>query len=245
MIYFLAQNSREVAYFIYTIQTLTLFNEYIAEWYTTPDFPDFGFIPLRQKSFSLIAEKVWKRSKEIPRPPKGSISQREFNVLYELNQNGAIDFTNIDKAYGLGSGAAQYTYHKLKENGTLKRVTITMLNLPIKYNAIIMVSIVNGSDFGKNRAEILKEIIDDRIEVNKYTLVSDVELPHGIMFIMPVFNDQELALTQDHIKSKLNGIEVKTLIITDVILGSLCYRKQDKYQTAQYKLLTEEYKLET
>ena len=245
LIYFLSRSNSDIATFIYNLQTNTNFNKYSAEFFTTPDFTSYGFTPIRDKFFELLEEQVWERTKDSPIPRSDQISRRVFNVLKELTSNGSLEFHEIDIKYGYTSGASQYTYHQLIENGTIKRITISITPNNVKYNAIILAKITNGKSFGKTRKNLLKEIISQETEglINKYVLTSDIETPHGILFVLPIVKESDLHVVQAQLQKQVKGIEQTTIIITEIILGSFCYRRFDNTYSKQYRRLIEEYKV--
>lgn len=202
---------------------------YPARWYATVFYEHFGFVPIRGEFIDLL---------------KDSIMKREYAVLKELNDNGIQEFTAIDRKYGFDAGRAGYTYHKLRENQTIKRVTITMQRLPIRYVGVIANEMVEEVKFRAKRAKLLSDIIERTGSLtNKYALTGDVANPDGYLFFLPVL--QEGALSQAFEKiAKLNlGVDLKTSIITEILVGSFCYRLFDISYARQYSLLVEEYGL--
>lgn len=243
LIYSLVKDVREVDDFIYRLQSLSELSKYPSAWYTTPNLVTLNLIPLRDGFFGLLEESVWKRSKENPRPERGQLSEREWLVLRELNNNGAINFTEIDKRYSLEKGGARYTYHKLLDKGIINRITITLTSLPIKYNGIILTDIIDGHLFEETRPSLLLEIISDSDgPINKYILVGDVDNPHGGVFIAPVFTEGGLQNCEESL-GKTKGLRISTLVITDTIIGSFCYRRFDRTYTKQHQILVEKYKM--
>lgn len=244
VIYFCAESNRAVTFFIHGTRVSTVFKKYRAKWFVAPYFDDYGYVPLRNKFFELLKDKVWNRTKENPRPKLNNITNREFTILKELNSDGKKDFTEIDKDYSFDSGGSQYTYHKLKENGLLKRITITMDRLQIKYNVIFLSSIIDAEKFDNTRSVLLKEIIQySKGPITKYALVGDIEVPHGIIFIFPVFTENELQETNLFINKNIKGLNLETLIITNILIGTFCYRRFDSTYSNQHRLLIKEYKM--
>ena len=68
-------------------------------------------------------------------------------------------------------------------------------------------------------------------------------IPEGFLMCMPIFSDNDLIYTEKNIQEKLKGIRLRKLIITNIVVGSFCYRRYDNNYTNQHKLLVEEYKL--
>ncbi len=93
---------------------------------------------------------------------------------------------------------------------------------------------------------LLREIISDTEQgINKYALVGDIEVPKRVIFFMPVFNENELAQTQENMQRKLKGVEIRSLIATNVIVGDFCYKRFDNtdISCSQYQILANEYKI--
>ena len=241
IIYFLSNNHRDVAYFTFKLFSGDTFAPYPSDWYITPHYTA-NFIPLRDKFFELLKTKIWRKTKNKKRPESEDLIEREFNVLRELNRNGAVNFTEIDAKYKQGIGASRYAYFKLKERGILKRVTISLNNLPIKYHSIFIINFFYGMKFSKTRPNLLSDIIKDGPIINKYTHIGEIGIPMGVMLVMPVFNDYEVNETEDYIEKKINGVAFKKLVVTRIPIGSFAYRRFDKTYTNQYRLLVEEYK---
>ena len=242
IIYFLSNDHKDVAYFIFKLRSASIFAYYPSDWYLTPHYTA-NFIPLRDNFFELLKNKIWHRTKNTRKLESGDLTEREFNVLRELNKNGAINFTELDAKYKQGAGASRYTYLKLKEQGILKRLTISMNNLPIKYHSVFFTSSFYGVKFNKTRPNLLLDIIKDGPIINKYVQISEIGIPSGVMLVMPIFNDGDLKKTEDYIEKKVKWITFKKLVVTDIPIGSFAYRRFDKMYTNQYKVLVEDYGL--
>ncbi len=221
----------------------TRLNSYPSLWYTTPYYSRRHIFPLRNEFFKLLKEKVWKRTKEKPRPESGNLTEREYNILLELNGNGSENFVDIDKKYGYGGGTARYIYIKLKERGILSHITVTLEKLPIKYTAMLFLEHVEMDKFRKTRQNLLIETIKDTGLINKYALTGNIDTPHSYLLAMPVFTEDDLISTEEALKKNIGGIRLSKTIIIKNIVGSLCYRRLDNTYTNQYRLLVEEYKI--
>jgi hypothetical protein len=94
---------------------------------------------------------------------------------------------------------------------------------------------------GLDKLEILlSEMIRESSNINDlYTLVNNVALPFSILFIMPVFMGGEFENKIREIKTNMKGLKIKELMVSNVVLGSLCYRRFDKEQTYGYERLKE------
>lgn len=245
IIYFFSNDHKDVAYFIFRLKTTTIFGDYPSDWYFTPHYgaSAASFVSIRDSFFELLKDNLWHKEKTRRRQDAREVTEREFNLLRELNRNGAINFTEVDTKYNQGFGASRYAYQKLIERGILKRMTISMTNLPIKYHSIFLTGSFYGNKFKKTRPYLLLDIINDGPIVDKYAYVSDIGIPAGVMLVMPVFNDTSLKETEDYMENKIKWITLNTLIVTAIPIGTFAYRRFDKTYTNQYKLLVEEYKL--
>jgi DNA-binding Lrp family transcriptional regulator len=200
-------------------------------WNAAPISDGYGFVPLRDEFIDILKDKLL---------------TREYAVLKELNSNGNIDLTEIDKKYGFDKGRSQYSYHKLKEKGIIKRTTISMQKLPIRYIAIIFTDVINFEKFIKGRQKLLLNIIEqsERNYISKYLLVDDSVSPDTAILYLPVFNYGDLEAEVEKISNLDLGVRLRTMIATDTILGSLCFRNFDNSYSDQYKILSEKYNVE-
>ncbi len=236
------EKSREARSDIYELRE-TLAPTYDSKWYLVTLYSTYSFIPLRDEFFEILKEKTNKET-GAQTDGKRELLKREYGVLRSLNSNANIDFTDIDKKYGFDKGRAQYTYYKLKESQTLKRTTITMKKTNVKYNAVLFMEKINQMRLAQTREKLIREIISEgSTTMNKYALVGDVEMPDGGLFILPVHNESHLKLTQDWLSENLLGVKLKTLIVTEVVAGTFCYRLFDNEHTHQREILSYKYGL--
>jgi len=243
-VYFYSESNKAVAYLINEIRTKTPLKDYQAEWYIAPFFDDYGFIPIKNKFFDLLKGKVWQRTREQPRPLLNQITEREYTVLKSLTNDGNANFTDIDTLNNLERGASRYIFERLKEKGIIKRITIALSKLNLKYNAILIARVIDGSQIDASRKNLLLDIIEDKLpQINKYSLVGDIEIPHSVVYIFPILYENDLQEAIGTLTEKVKGIKLSVLMITGIIIGSLCYRKFDNEYSSQYRILSEEYKI--
>ncbi len=227
---------------IYNLRSSPVLSHCPADWQVSYYAAGMGLIPLRDKFFDIIKDRVWRRSKETPRKQKDQIFMREYATLRELNSNGLIDFSEIDKKYGLKQGSAQYTYHKLVNDRMLERVTGIMETMPKVGAAIFIAKQRNVGLFNEHRKEYLSELISDSDEVmNRYVFVGDIGSPYGIILISPLFNQGDLENVEESVKKVAKGSIIRTSVITDVLIGSLGFRRLDLTKTWAYETLVKEY----
>ncbi len=215
-------------------------------WYSSYFTQGIGYVPLREGFFDLLREKVWHRSKEQPKKKGSQIFLREYATLRELNSNGTISFSDIDKKYGLKSDSAQYTYHQLLENNMIFRITLTMDNPPIKDTAVLVIKQIDMKTINHNRVKWLRDSVDDtNASINKYIFSGDIGSPYGVLHIAPLYKNGDLEELEKQIYNITEGIEIESSIITNIIVGRLGYRKVDIpktwiYQNYYKKLLENE-----
>lgn len=91
--------------------------------------------------------------------------------------------------------------------------------------------------FVENREKWLENMISfDRSWINKYTYRGDMGLPDSIFCIKPIFDSCELHKTLEE-SELIKGTRTQSMIITDTIIGSLCYRNFDPKYTKTYDRL--------
>lgn len=246
MIYFVAKNNDDITTALYLLRQ-GLLKEYKALWYLTPYNNYYGYIPLRDEFFDLVEEdKVWHREKEEPRKPRNKMTYSEYVTLRELNTNGDSEFTEIAGRFHLKPYNIQYAYRALKDKYKfLSRITLTLHNLPLKYNAVLIMKIKDMAAFQDTRKNLMLNVIEEKIPSNKYITEGDISSPYSVIFIAPIFSDNDLAVLRKSITDEVKGIELEDMIVTEVIVGRLCYRLFDNMYSMQYKPLVEKYKLKT
>ena len=199
--------------------------KYPSEWYVSFFYEHFNFVPLRPEFVELL---------------KGKLLGREYAVLRELNRNGMESFVEIDRKYGFDEGRSQFTYHKLREKGIIKRITLSMDKPPMKYVGIMKLSIVESGKFRKNRARLLASAIrESRSPLTNFLLSGDVGNSDGVMYFVPVIKDGYLEEVAEGMAKLKLGVGISTLVVTKVLVGSFCCRRFDYTYTNQYRILVE------
>ncbi|MEM0144125.1 MAG: hypothetical protein QXL94_09360 [Candidatus Parvarchaeum sp.] len=246
ILYMLAKSSNDITNVIFRLRRGMLI-DYKAQWYLTTYNDYYGYVPLRDEFFDLIEEEqVWQKSKDEPRKPKDKITYTEYIVLRELNTNGDSEFSEIAERYKLKPQAVQYAYHALKEKYKfITRMTMSMNNLPVKYNAVLFMNIKDMKAFQETRKNLMLNVIEEYVPSSKYLLEGDIELPYGVIFFAPIYKESEFSSLTNDLIDNVKGIEVRNAIITEVVIGRLCYRLFDNMYSMQYKRLVETYKLRT
>lgn len=225
IIYALAKDSGEIIEVLINIREKL--KEYEAIWNSSPIYISYGFLPVRDEFIDLLKDKFL---------------TREYAVLKELNKNGRLEFTEIDKKYKFDKGRSQYSYYKLKEAGILKRITISIQKIPLRYIGIIFKDVVNYAKFTKNREKSLSDIIEQtNNQVNKYLLVDDILTPYGVTSYLPIFDYDTLDKEIEKLADFDLGIKLTSAVVTNIILGDFCYRKFDDAHSSQQEILERDY----
>ena len=219
------------------------FSTYNVDWSMTPAyFGGFGFIPLRDRFFEVLKEKVWTRTKDRPRPAPDEITEVEYNILRAMNSNAGADFTSIDKEINCNNGRSNYAYHQLTKRGIIKRCTISMQKLPSKLDVIILFNFTNFNEWKPTREKLFLEILkENRFPSDTYSFVCDTMSPKGVLLLTHVLIEDDIDNLIEKLSDKIKGIHFEYLIITKYILGITNNRLLDKTQSAQYGMLLSDY----
>lgn len=222
----------------------SLYN-YKAYWYLIHFAQTYSFMPLKDSFFdNVLKDKVWHRTITTPNIGRGQLKYREFILLKEMNNRSIINFGNIDAKYNFTKGTSRYTYLALKSSGKIVRPTITIANQAVKYIGIILVSNVHQKKIIKNHYKFWEDIIGYGTILNKYSFIGNIGTPNGAILFLPVMQEGTLEYIAEAIRKELQGSIVKTLIVTNIITGSLCYRRFDNTHSKQYARLVELGKVE-
>jgi DNA-binding Lrp family transcriptional regulator len=231
-----------MANFIYDWRSSKALPGYTARWYITPLSMAFGItIPLRKP----FAEEIGARSEL--KVDKGTEASRltaiEGHVLKEFIIDGAQNFGDIDRKYDLGSGRSNYAFYKLEERGIIERITVTMTPPGLKYNSIFITQTNNYKEVARSRDEWFKDTITFDIPIlNKDAFRGDMGIPDSIFYIRPIFDETNFHKTKEKL-GLIKGTETECMVITNVIIGSLCYRNFDPTYTETYKNLLKQGKV--
>ncbi len=249
MLYVLAENNTDISLICSRLRRNTILANYPAEWYVTPFYEHYGFMPIRDEFIDTLKGRIVNKNRpelnKNVKDKKKQILQREFAVLRELNNNGSADLLDIDKKYNFDTGRTQYAYYKLMESGLLKRVTISLQHLSIKYIAAIFVKVTDQKLYYETRDSLLKDIIyRSGTPIDRYALAGDITTPFGVMMLMPIFDEADLD-NAVHVLGNAKGTTIKTAIITNNLLGKLCYRKFDNAYSEQAMNLERDFRIKT
>ena len=238
IIYMLDKDSVSAEDNLWKIMSNKAIRNYKARWYLIPFGQINSVVPIRNEFIDFIFDIGNKNAIQDKTTLITKIlNRREFVVMQELNTNSTKDFINIDKKYNLTKGTARYTYYALKQKGVVIRPTINITGLKIKYIGIIIIETTNPKEVIETRDNLLLEELEYADYANKYALIGNISIPEGIMLFAPIYNDGDIERLAENLKGKLNGVKIKTLIVTNTILGTLCFRRFDIGYTRQYSYL--------
>ena len=241
-IFFLAPDPAVAEDFIYEIRSDKALASFPANWYSSYYTQGVGYIPLRDELFEVLKTRIWTRSKEQPRKRPNQIFLREYATLKELNDNGMIEFSEIDNKYQLKSGSAQYTYHKLLEDRMMLRITIAMEKPPITGTAVFIAEQLNVERFNRNKEAHFREATaDEGKPLNKYVFLGDIGAPYGVILIAPLYSSPEFELIEQRLWKTISGARIKASIMTTMLVGRLSYRNMYPENTLVYRMLTTEH----
>jgi DNA-binding Lrp family transcriptional regulator len=242
--YMLAEDNFRATNTVNTLRLDTPLSGFKAEWHLDIFDETYGMVPLRDKFFELLREKIWSRTRDEPRPRDDQLTGNKYKVLRELNRDGSLAFHSIDERCGLNHGTSQYLYRRLKEGGVIKSTTINMKSLAMKYLAVIMLNIEDGSAYSKTKIEYIKDIVDDsNAFTNRYALVGDLGSVGSMINFLPIFKDGDLEAIEDRLSKGIRGVFLKSFLVSSVIVGSLCYRKFDNRYSRQRDSLVYKYRI--
>ena len=246
IIYFLAEDNAKVANLIYDLRVNTDLKMFPSYWQVTSLKEYYGFMPLRNEFFELLKERVWHREKEFVRKTSWQITESEYAVMKDLNM-GIRNLNEINKRNELKQQSSRYAYMKLLDTKVIKRPTIIMQNIPLKYNAVIIATLTDSNAFMQTRKGLLEHIIKE-IEgniTNKYSLEGDTDSPDGAIFISPLLKENDLEMIKKDFNESIKGMELDDMIITETIIGTLGYRLFDNEYSDQYHGLKKTYSYES
>ena len=97
---------------------------------------------------------------------------------------------------------------------------------------MIYFAITNWNKFDETRNELRKIIIDYNKYTNYFSLAFDIGIPYGAGLIIPVY-ENELEIISKRM-SNVRGIELNSLIITEILIGNINVRLFDNNYSVQF-----------
>ncbi len=245
LLFVTAESNENLAELMKAMKRVPSLSNLASKWETSFFYKTKSFIPFRKEFFQVLEKRVWYRSKDAPRPSSNQLLKSEFGVLKSLEDDGSITFAEIERQNGLAKGSARHIYDRLMKKGILPRVTISMEGFAVKYNAIILMQIINEDAFLESRKSLLEFIMEEEKGnvINRFSLVGDISNPEGGIFFIPVVKGNELQQTVSEMQSRIKGIEISTLVIDSVMFGRILRRRVDPTYNPQYNALVSDYKV--
>ena len=224
---------------LWRFRSESILGSYSAQWYLMPLGQVYSFVPIRDVFIEeVLKRRVRSSTNRRSLNAREGFTKRELAVLKELNHNSNEDFTVIDTKYGFGHGASRYTYEELIKEGIIIRPTITLSLLQIKYIGVLLLETSKALEVDRTRYKLFEDIIDKtKHPVNKYSLVGNIGAPGGMIFFMPIIEEDELDKSLQYYKNEVSGVIMKSMIVTEVLVGCLCYRRFDNDYSRQHSLL--------
>src|SRR5208283_5696644 len=141
-------------------------------------------------------------------------------------------------------GSARYVYERLGEKDVIATLTLTMDNIGIKYNALVMIEVLEENKFRDSRKAFLEYIMEENPNhiINKFSLVGDIYAPTGTLLMAPIFQDGQLELLERDLRGIIEGTRMYSISITNVLTGRLLYRRSDNLYSGIYETLVSLYK---
>ena len=225
---------------LFRIRTKPNIRNYRAQWNLIYFAEVYSFVPISNEFVeNVLKDSVWHRTKESPRPNREQLKYREWILLKELNKDSVTNFSFIDDNFSLPKGTSRYAYDELRNKRIIVRPTISISSLPMKYIGIIMIENIDEDKIQEHRYKYLLEIIKYDEIVNKYSLMGNIGAPNGGIMFFPVTENESIDEIVERIDDELQGSKVSSLIVTEIIRGSLCYRRFDNAYSRQYGRLRE------
>ena len=238
--------SLEIADNMWKFESNTTLKDYKMKLDVTPFGHTYSFVPLRTEFIEKILKQRAMHGKGRNDSSKeNKLRFREFVLINELNKNSIKNFTEIDVKYALGKGASRYSYLNLKEQDIIVRSTISTTKLPIRYTGMILLETVNAPELEVDMYKLQQDIIEYGDLLNKYVLVGNIGIASGSIRFMPVFREGELDKAIMSLRKNVAGANFKSAVITEVLVGSLCYRRFDNTFSMQYLGLVSQKKNES
>jgi len=244
-IYLIAENTVDFQFIIEgKLKIMASLKNKPAKWYASIFYPTYQIIPLRDAFFTVLGKRIWHRTREKPRPVPGQILQSEYFVLRELNRDASMPFAEIERKNNMPKGSARYVYERLGEKDVIATLTLTMDNIGIKYNALVMIEVLEENKFRDSRKAFLEYIMEENPNhiINKFSLVGDIYAPTGTLLMAPIFQDGQLELLERDLRGIIEGTRMYSISITNVLTGRLLYRRSDNLYSGIYETLVSLYK---
>ena len=113
-----------------------------------------------------------------------------------------------------------------------------MDKLPARLTAIIRLPQTDIGGFNKYRNRFRVHLIDNpKTPTNRYVLEGDIGMPYGFLFIRPVYGETSQEYIKELKEAAHEKLEPDVEIITDILVGTLGFRRIPAEETYQYKAI--------
>ena len=247
LLFIIAESNENLAEIIKKIKGVPSLSSITSIWELSYFNKTKSFAPLREEVMQVISGKVWRRTKERPRPGYTDLLESEFKVIKALVRNGAAKFSEMETEEGIVRGGARHAYDRLAHREILQRVTISIDGIGVKSNGIIIMRITNEKLFQESRKRLLEFIMEEKKNyiINRFSLVGDTSNPEGVIFFIPIIEGNELEETASDLAAWIKGIDIQKLSTTSIILGKIAYRRIDPQYTLQFSALVSDYNMKS
>jgi DNA-binding Lrp family transcriptional regulator len=219
------------------LRMLPSLKEISAEWYVSYFDIGKGFMPLRQSFLEEhLSKMVWTKRQE---RKTTSISKNEYATMLALNADGVASFREIEQRNNMSEGSARYSYDGLLGRKVVSGVTICMKNPAIRYNAIVLMEILDEGIYFETRDEFYRIETEEKEGhvLNRIPLVANMGAPYGGLLMVPVYSEGQLDSLEHELYSNVKGIKLSTMVLTTILCGTLPYNRFDNTKTFQYQRL--------
>jgi DNA-binding Lrp family transcriptional regulator len=184
-------------------------------------FTTKGFFPLRNE---LIKE--------------FNVSSTYQRMLIELNKNGRCKFKELADTTKISQQQLKYAFERLIRANIIERITYYERKPSTTFNVLISIKAVNLSEYLATKDKwMLDEINDYANKHDAYSFICDVTSPFGALAITSFNNKSEFDEFSSKLKTRLKGVEIKTMPIKDILLGHIGIRDFDMRYSNLYKYL--------
>ena len=239
LIYSLGETPTNAFNNIHNMRRDLVLRNYCSKWYITSFAQSYSSIPLREIFIQSMLD-----AKNPPKHPEKTFSfatdlkHREIILISELNKDATKSFAEIDTKNSLGYGSARYAYNSLLEKEILVRPTISITNSQYKYIGLIQLDITLSAETYNTWVKRLVDYLSNEQLLNKYILAGYVGLPESLLLFMPVLREGSLEKTAESLwQTSPKGLRQRTLIMTEVLVGSLYNRRLDNNYFKSYMIL--------
>ncbi|MGI0059083.1 MAG: hypothetical protein ACREBJ_04875, partial [Nitrosotalea sp.] len=72
---------------------------------------------------------------------------------------------------------------------------------------------------------------------NKYSAIINIWDPDGSIRVAPLYGDQSVEVIVEDLRKSIKGARFSSALISDILIGELCYRRFDNMYSSYYENL--------